>query len=167
MRSWAAAKHKTKNCPSYNTARKQRGSLSILFDRETVWVPSPGGTRGRQRQFSDAAIQTCRSQKVLFDLPLRKATGFLESLLRLIGPDGAVPDFSTLCGRQRTLQVNIPDRGGTGPMNLLIDGTGLRFEGDGEWSAEDQETVRWIVFPINAQARRPQMTCMAQDTYRD
>jgi hypothetical protein len=73
--------------------------------------------------------------KVLFGLPLRQTTGFVQSLLQLIGLDWAVPDFSTLCRRQRTLKVSLPYRGGTGPLNLLIDSTGIKAEGEGEWNA--------------------------------
>ena len=58
--------------------------------------------------------------KVLFGMALRQTTGFVESLLQLIGLDWAVPDFSTLCRRQRTLPVNIPYRGSRGPLHLLI-----------------------------------------------
>ena len=53
-------------------------------------------------------------------MPLRQTTGFVESLLRLVGLDWRVPDFSTLCRRLRTLNVLIPYRGGSGPLNLLI-----------------------------------------------
>ena len=67
------------------------------FDPEMVWTPPPSGKRGRQQQFSDAAIQTCLTLKVLFGMPLRQTTGFVQSLLRLVGLDWAVPDFSTLC----------------------------------------------------------------------
>ena len=116
-------------------ALKQRGSLSIWFDPEMVWVPSPGGKRGRRHQFSDAAIQACLTIKVLCGLPLRQTAGFVESLLQLAGLDWAVPDFSTLCRRQRTLSVSIPYNGGTGPLNLLIDSTGIKAEGEGEWNA--------------------------------
>ncbi|WP_244528788.1 transposase, partial [Thalassobacter stenotrophicus] len=73
---------------------KRRGSLSLWFDPEMVWTPPPSGRRGRQSQFSDAAIQTCLTMKVLFGLPLRQTTGFVESLLKLVGSDWAVPDFS-------------------------------------------------------------------------
>lgn len=73
--------------------------------------------------------------KVLFGMPLRQTTGFVESLLRLVGLDWRVPDFSTLRRRQRTLNVAIPYRGGTGPLNLLIDSTGIKAEGEGEWNA--------------------------------
>jgi hypothetical protein len=68
-------------------------------------------------------------------MPLRQTTGFVESLLRLVGLDWRVPDFSTLCRRQRRLNVAIPYRGGTGPLNLLIDSTGIKAEGEGEWNA--------------------------------
>ncbi len=135
MSSWAPTKYKTRNWPSYNTALKQRGSLSIWFDPEMDWTPPPTGKRGRQQQFSDAAIQTCLTLKVLFGMPLRQTTGFVESLLRLVGLNWAVPDFSTLCRRQKTLNVNLPFRCGTGPLSLLIDSTGIKSEGEGEWNA--------------------------------
>ena len=97
MSSWAPTKYKTKNWSTYNEALKRRGSLSIWFDPEMIWTPPPSGKRGRQCQFSDAAIQTCLTIKVLFGLPLRQMTGFVESLLKLVGLDWAVLDFSTLC----------------------------------------------------------------------
>jgi hypothetical protein len=63
------------------------------------------------------------------------ANGFVESLLRLINLDWAVPNFSTLSRRQKTLKVNIPYRGSAGPLHLLIDSTGIKVEGEGEWNA--------------------------------
>jgi hypothetical protein len=75
------------------------------------------------------------SVKVLFELPLRQTAGMVASLLRLAGLDWPVPDFSTLCRRQKTLAVQIPDRRIDGPLDLLVDGTGMKFLGDGEWQA--------------------------------
>jgi hypothetical protein len=92
MSSWAHTTYKTKNWSSYNDSLKQRGSLSIWFDPEMVWTPPPSGKRGRQQQFSDAAIQTCLTLKVLFGMPLRQTTGFVQSLLRLLGLDWAAPE---------------------------------------------------------------------------
>lgn len=60
--------YKTKNWPTYNEALKQRGSLTIWFDPEIVWVPPPTGSRGRQPEYSDAVIQTCLTLKVLFGM---------------------------------------------------------------------------------------------------
>ncbi|MCR9148487.1 MAG: IS5 family transposase, partial [Rhodobacteraceae bacterium] len=75
------------------------------------------------------------SIKVLFKLPLRQTAGMVASLLRLAGLDWPVPDFSTLCRRQKTLAVQVPYRRADGPLNLLVDSTGIKFLGDGEWQA--------------------------------
>ena len=86
--------YKTKNWPAYNEALKQRGSLTIWFDPDMVRVPPPTGKRGRQPQYSDAAIRTCLKMRVLIGMARRQATGFVESLLRMlcvsldIGTDG-------------------------------------------------------------------------------
>ena len=127
--------YKTTNWADYNAALKRRGSLTIWFDPEMNWDGIPSGKRGRSQTFSDAAIQTCLTMKVLFGMALRQTTGFMESLLRLTGLDWDVPDFSTICRRQRTLAVSIPYRGSKGPLHLLIDSTGIKVEGEGEWNA--------------------------------
>jgi hypothetical protein len=95
--------YKTRNWPAYNEALRRRGSLTIWFDPEMAWEAAPSGRRGRQQSYSDAAIQTCLTLKVLFGMALRQTTGFVESLLRLIGRDWAVPDFEPRCaaGRRR------------------------------------------------------------------
>jgi len=134
MSSWSPTKYKTQNWQSYNLALKQRGSLSIWFDLEVEWCPPATGKLGRQQDYSDAAIQVCLTLKVLFGMPLRQTAGFVESLLRLAGLDWKVPDFSTLCCRQKTLKVAIPHCDGTGPKHLLRDATGIKAEGEGEWN---------------------------------
>ena len=159
--------YKTRNWPAYNEALKRRGSLTIWFDLTMSWEAAPTGKRGRQPAYGDAAIQTCLTMKVLFGMALRQTTGFVESLLRLVGLDWAVPDFSTLSRRQKTLQVNIPYRGSDGPLHLLVDSTGIKVEGEGEWSEADQKTVRWTVFPPNTQAWWLETARLAQDPHRD
>ncbi len=120
MSSWAPTRYRTTNWSAYNEALRQRGSLTIWFDPDMEWIRPPTGRRGRQQSFSDAAIQACLTMKVLFGMPLRQTTGFVQSLLQLVGLDWNVPDFSTLCRRQGALNVSIPYRGGAGPLNLLI-----------------------------------------------
>lgn len=71
------------------------------------WLAEPTGKRGRNPLFSDAAIQFCLSIKCLFGQPLRQALGMVQSLLKLAGLYWPVPDFSTLCRRQKTLQVQL------------------------------------------------------------
>jgi hypothetical protein len=96
------------------------------------WASRQTGKRGRQPLYSDAAVQTCLTMKVLFGMALQQTTGFVGSLLYLIGLNWEVPDFSTLSRRQKTLAVNIPHRGSQGPLHLLIDSTGIKVEGEGE-----------------------------------
>jgi hypothetical protein len=68
-------------------------------------------------------------------MALRQTIGYVESLLCLIGLNWEVPDFSTLSRRQKTFAANIPHRGSQGPLHLLIDSTGIKAEGEGEWNA--------------------------------
>ena len=100
-----------------------------------TWEAKPTGKRGRQPIYSDAAIQICLTMNVLFGMALRQTTGFVESLLRSSGLDWSAPDFSTLSRRQKSLAVNIPYRGSEVPLHLLIDSTGIKVEGEGEWNA--------------------------------
>ena len=125
--------YKTTNWQNYNQALRQRGSLTVWFDPSMHWEAIPSGRRGRQQAYSDAAIQACLTLKTLLGLPLRQATGFVASLLELSGLGWSVPDFSTLSRRQKTLNVTIPYRGSKGPLHLLVDSTGIKVEGEGEW----------------------------------
>ena len=69
--------------------------------------------------------------KVLFALPLRQTTGMVGSILQMAGLDWTVPDFSTLSRRQKTITVQMSNRRAPGPLNLLVDSTGIKFLGDG------------------------------------
>jgi hypothetical protein len=72
----------------------------------------------------------------------RQTTGFVTSLLELAGLNWPVPDFSTLCRRQRTLAVQLPYRGSGRPLHLLIDSTGIKVHGEGEWHARKHGGAR-------------------------
>jgi hypothetical protein len=85
------------------------------------------GQRGRQRVFSDAAIQFCLSTSACSTWPCVKVWVWVESLLRLAGLDWSVPDFSTVCRRQKTLRVQLPYRASTTALDLLVDSTGIKF----------------------------------------
>ena len=135
MTNPAPVRYRVTNWSAYNAALRRRGSLLIWVDREMAWHGSRDGRPGRPAVFSDAAIQFCLSIKVLFKLPLRQAAGMVASLLRLAGLDWPVPDYSTLCRRQKTVTVRISYRRADGPLNLLVDSTGIKFLGDGEWQA--------------------------------
>ena len=129
----APARYRTMNWSAYNAALRRRGSLLVWLDREMEWHAAKSGHPGRPETFSDAAIQFCLSLKVLFGLALRQAVGMVASLLKLAGLDWPVPDYSTLCRRQKTVTIQIPFRRAGGPLHLLVDSTGVKVRGDGEW----------------------------------
>ena len=135
MSSWPPTTYKTWNWPDYNLALKQRWSLAFWFDADADWKAKPTGKPGRNLHYSDATIQACLTIKVLFGLALRQTTGFVESLLKLVDLDWEVPDYSILCRRQKTLSVAIGYQSPKGPLHLLVDSTGIKAEGEGEWNA--------------------------------
>ena len=132
----APQKYRTTNWKAYNAALKARGSLLIWLDPAMNWHGQARGKRGRSPTFSDEAIQFCLSIKCLFSLPLRQAMGMAQSLLGLAGLDWPVPDYSTVSRRQKTLQVAIEVAPTTTGLHLLVDSTGIKMLGEGEWKTK-------------------------------
>jgi hypothetical protein len=128
-------RYRTTNWSSYTASLKKRGSSLIWLDKEMIWLVPPDGSPGQPGVFSDAAIQSCLTIKVLFKLPLRQTTGMVACLLKMADLDWGLPDYTTLCQRHRTLAVQIPYRRAEGPLNMLVDSTGIKFLGDCEWQA--------------------------------
>ncbi|MBA3910316.1 MAG: IS5/IS1182 family transposase, partial [Rhodobacter sp.] len=129
------ARYRTTNWSGYTASLRKRGSLLIWLDKSMTWLAPHDGSAGRPAVFWDAAIQFCLTIKVLFKLPLRQTTGMVASLVKMAGLNWAVPDYTTLCRRQKALAVQIRYRRADGPLNLLVDSTGIKFLGDGEWQA--------------------------------
>jgi len=149
-------RYRTTNWREYNRALKARGSLTVWLDKDMQWFAPPTGKRGRHPTFSDAAIQFCLSIKCLLGLALRQALGFVQSLLRLAGLEWPVPDYSTLSRRQQTLHVHLPYRPSAAALDLLVDSTGIKFLGEGEWKrkkhgAEYRRQWRKVHLGIDAQ----------------
>ncbi|PHV11816.1 IS5 family transposase [Chitinimonas sp. BJB300] len=126
-------RYTTTNWHEYDAALTARGSLLVWLDKDMQWLAQPAGNNGRPAKYTDAAIQFCLSIKCLFNLPLRQSLGMVQSLLQLAGLDWAVPDHSTVCRRQRTMQVQIGYRRSNGALHVPVDSTGIQFLGEGEW----------------------------------
>jgi hypothetical protein len=136
MSAPAKPKYRTTKWKAYNSALKARGSLLIWLDKDIRWHGSASGKRGRSPTYSEAAIQFCLTIKGLFSLPLRQATGMAQSLLKLSGLDWQVPDFSTVSRRQKNLAVTIGAHPTTTGLHLLVDSTGIKMLGEGEWKTK-------------------------------
>jgi hypothetical protein len=130
-------RHRVTNWPAYEAGLRARGSLTVWFTAEAIaaWRAGPRTGRGGQPRYSALAITTALTLRAVFRLALRQTEGLIASVLRLLGLDLAVPDHSTLSRRAETLEVPRP-RPGTEPMHLLVDSTGLRLCGPGDWLIE-------------------------------
>jgi hypothetical protein len=119
----------------YDTSLRQRGSLTVWFSEEaiTAWRAEPRRTRGGQPHYLALVIRTALTLRAVFRLALRQTEGLIGSILRLLGLDLAVPDHSTLSRRAETLEVLRSSPSSRGPVHLLVDSTGLRLCGPGEW----------------------------------
>ncbi len=139
--------YKTTNWAQYNAALKRRGSLLVWIDPTMQWYANAAnGRAGRDQIFSDAAIQCCLTLKCLFQLPLRQTIGLVGSLLKLAKLDWRVPDYSTLSRRQANLEVTLVHKP-CERLDLLIDSTGLKAFGEGEWKKKKhgaQCASRWL-----------------------
>ena len=136
-------RHRVTNWAEYDASLRQRGSLTVWFTEEaiTAWRAEPRTTRGGQPPYSALAIRTALTLRAVFRLALRQTEGLIGSILQLLGLDLAVPDYSTLSRRAETLEVpRLQSR--TGPIHLLVDSTGLRLCGPGEWLIEKHGTQR-------------------------
>ena len=134
-------RHRVTNSAAYDAALRQRGSLTVWFTDAAIaaWKAEPRTTRGGQSRYSALAIATALTLRAVFRLALRQAEGLIGSIIALLGLDLAVPDHTTLSRRAESLDVVRP-RSGCGPVHLLVDSTGLRLCGSGEWLLEKHGT---------------------------
>ena len=135
---------------------RQRGSLTVWFTEEAIaaWRAEPRTTRGGQPWYSPLAILTALTLRAVFRLALRQTESLIGSILRLLGLDLAAPDHSTLSRRAETLEVPRP-QAGSAPVHLLVDSTGLKLCGPGEWLEEKHGTKRrraWRVLHLATDA---------------
>src|SRR5437764_7267070 len=151
------------NWSEYDAALRQRGSLTVWFTEEATaaWRAEPRTTRGGQPRYSALAITTALTLRAVFRLALRQTEGLIGSIVRLLGLDLAIPDHSTLSRRAETLQVFPRPRSGTEPVHLLVDSTGLKLCGPGEWLREKHGTTTrrsWRKLHIGVDADTGQIT---------
>jgi Transposase DDE domain len=141
-------KHTVTNWREYDASLRQRGSLTVWFTDEAIaaWTAEPRTTRGGQPWYSPLAILTALTLRAVFRLALRQTEGLIGSLIRLLGLDLPVPDHTTLSRRAATLEEPRPRSGNieagrdAEPAHLLVDSTGLKLCGPGEWLIEKHGT---------------------------
>jgi transposase len=147
------ARYRVKNWHSYDAALRRRGDLTVWVTPAAMaaWAPPRNDRRGRPQQYSAIAIETGLMLRLAFGRPWRQTEGMLASIMRLLGLELTVPDHTTFSRRSANLTVTKALSAASGPVNVVIDSTGLQVFGAGEWQREKhggQGCRTWCKLPL-------------------
>lgn len=128
--------YKVRNWRGYNESLVRRGDVTIWFSEDALasWEHPNDVTKvGRPFVYSDTAIECLLTIRELFQLPYRQTEGFGRALAQLLEIAIAIPDFTSLAKRAAKLGVSLCVRPQQGPIDIVVDSTGLKVFGEGEW----------------------------------
>lgn len=128
--------YRIRNWADYNKALVRRGSLTLWIDERAIdkWLSQDRpARRGRRPTYTDLAVESCLLLREVYHLPLRATQGLVCSVLRLLEVKLPAPDYSTLSRRARSLQLSLCAQSQKQIKHLVIDSTGLKLYGEGEW----------------------------------
>jgi hypothetical protein len=130
--------HKVTNWPEYEAGLCRRGSLTLWVTPEAIeqWTAPRRKTPGGQRRYSDLTISTCLMLRTAFKMPLRQAEGLMASVIELMNLELRVPDHTTVSRRAVKLPQLSKQSLPAGGLHVLIDSTGLKVYGAGQWLQE-------------------------------
>jgi hypothetical protein len=136
-------KRRVTNCAEYDESLRRRGDLTVWISEAAlaVWSAPRRTTPGGQPVYSDLAIEMCLTLRMVFKQPLRQTQGLMRSISKLMGVDITVPHFTTMSRRGNGL--SLPPKTAsksTKPVQLVVDSTGLKIFGEGDWLEEKHKT---------------------------
>jgi hypothetical protein len=136
-------KRRVTNCAEYDESLRRRGDLTVWISEAAlaVWSAPRRTTPGGQPVYSDLAIEMCLTLHMVFKQPLRQTQGLMRSISKLMGVDITVPHFTTMSRRGNGL--SLPPKTAsksTKPVQLVVDSTGLKIFGEGDWLEEKHKT---------------------------
>src|SRR3954469_1965924 len=131
-------RYRVKNWGEYDQALQTRGSLTVWVTPVAIaaWQAPPTGQRGRSPFYSNLAIETGPLWRLAFGRPWRQTEGLLRSVVTLLGVTLAIPDHTTFSRRRVGLLLATPLPPTAEPVHVVIDSTGLKVYGAGEWQKE-------------------------------
>jgi hypothetical protein len=128
--------YKVKNWPEYNRSLINRGNITFWFSDEVIsnWYYSGAKTKGAQKIYSVLAIKTALILRSLLGLKLRALQGFMTCLIGIMGINIDIPNYTTICRRQKEVKNAMSGRKiFNGHVNVIVDSTGIKVFGEGEW----------------------------------
>lgn len=155
-------KYKVSNWKAYNDGLKSRGSLFLWVQSEIAdqWKHKGQTQRGAQKEYSDVAIELCLTIRKVYKLPFRQTEGFILSFFKHAGFHLPIPDYTTMNRRSNGLNVSLSASGNGRITDLVVDSTGLKVYGEGEWKVRKYGAGKhrtWMKLHIAAEATSQQI----------
>jgi hypothetical protein len=175
MASTRKRTYRITNWRQYNDSLVRRGDITIWLSEDALkgWEHPHDSTKvGRPFVYSDAAIECLLTIRELFQLPYRQTEGLGRSLIELLGVDVAVPDYSSLAKRASKLNVSLRVANKRGPIDLVVDSTGLKVFGEGEWKTRThgkskRRTWRKIHLSVNPETQMIEAELLTENSGHD
>jgi hypothetical protein len=148
--------YRLRNWKHYNAALVQRGSLTLWVSNDVVsaWRSTQQtGKPGHPRTYSDTAVFCMATLKEVYHLPLRATIGLTRSIVRLLGLDLPVMSYSQLSRRCARLEVALPRRKTNAALHMVVDSTGVKVFGEGEWKVRQHGYTKrrtWLKLHLGA-----------------
>jgi hypothetical protein len=144
--------YKISNWAQYNFALMGRGSLSLLISDEVIqnWISKKTNFSGKQKKYSNSAIESASMVSAALNLPLRQTVGLFESFFSKLGLDLDVPHYSTLSRRRKKLKVKYHEFSSSRPIHVLIDSSGIKIHGGNRRKLTKDRDWRKIHFAVDA-----------------
>lgn len=167
--------YKITNWSEYNESLVQRGSITYWFSDDVLaeWNHANQTPRvGHPFVYSDRAIECLLSLRELFRLPYRQTEGLARSLAGLMEVDVAIPDYTSLAKRAATLRISLDISRHTGPIDVVVDSTGLKVFGEGEWKVRThgkskRRTWRKLHLTVNPDTQEIEAEVLTENSGHD
>ncbi|MBD0294294.1 MAG: IS5 family transposase [Flavisolibacter sp.] len=162
-------KYKVGNWSQYNQGLKLRGSITVWISQEVLeqWQYRGEKKKGGQYAYSDWAIEVCLTVHKVYHLPLRQTQGFIESFFLQMQLNLPVPCYTQISRRSQGLAVNLPTKTGKRITDIVVDSTGLKVYGEGEWKVRQHgwsKHRQWMKLHVGLDAQQQQAEAVELST---
>jgi hypothetical protein len=171
----AKSSYKITNWKKYNESLVQRGSITFWFSEDVIdqWEHANEEPKvGHPFVYSDIAIESLLALRELFRLPYRQTEGLGRSLAQLMQVDVSIPDYTSLAKRAAKMEVSLAVAGGTGSIDVVVDSTGLKVFGEGEWKTRKhgvskRRTWRKLHLAVNPKTQEIEAEVLTENSGHD
>lgn len=171
----AKSSYKITNWKKYNESLVQRGSITFWFRDDVIEQWEHANERpkvGHPFAYSDTAIECLLTLRELFQLPYRQTEGYGRSMIGLLGIDIPIPDYTSLAKRAAKLEVDLGVTRRRGSIDIVVDSTGLKVFGEGEWKARKhgaskRRTWRKLHLAVNADTQEIEAEVLTENSGHD